>query len=233
MFETSVLEDRRAAEDAMKPVPASPPKMTFEQFLAWADEDTLAELVNGEIVMMTPASIPHQDLGDWLTAVLRLYVRSGDAGWVFSAPLLMRLSPTVAREPDILFVATPNLERVKETYVDGPADLVVEIVSADSVGRDRGEKYYEYEQAGVPEYWLIDSRTKRAEFYQLQEGFYCPVPPDAEGVYRSRVLPGFWLNVNWLRQEMLPPVEEVLVKVGGAVYAQQLLDLLRASGALP
>jgi hypothetical protein len=127
---------------------------------------------------------------------------------------------------------SPHLERVKETYVDGPADLVVEIVSAESVGRDRGEKYYEYEQAGVPEYWLIDSRTKRAEFYQLHDKYYYPVMPDAGGIYRSRTLPGFWLDVNWLKQEPLPAVEDVLLDVSGAEYAAQLIEKLRRRGLL-
>lgn len=49
---------------------------------------------------------------------------------------------------------------MKETYLDGPADLVVGIVSPDSVGRDRGEKFYEYAQGGVPEYWLIDPQLE-------------------------------------------------------------------------
>ena len=113
------------------------------------------------------------------------------------------------------------------------ADLVIEIVSADSVGRDRGEKYYEYEQAGIPEYWLIDSRTRRAEFYQLQGAYYQPMFPDAQGIYRSRVLPGFWLNVGWLQQELLPDVEDVLLDVGGQDYAARQIERLRRRGYLP
>lgn len=58
------------------------------------------------------------------------------------------------------FVASEHLDRLKETYLDGPADLVVGIVSPDSVGRDRGEKFYEYAQGGVPEYWLIDPQLE-------------------------------------------------------------------------
>jgi Uma2 family endonuclease len=65
--------------------------------------------------------------------------------------------------------------------------------------RDRGEKFYEYEEAGIPEYWLIDPLRREVEFYQLDaRGRYRTILPDAEGVYRSRVLPGFWLRVRWL-----------------------------------
>ncbi len=53
-----------------------------------------------------------------------------------------------SRLPDIIFVAKENLSRVKENHLDGPADLVVEIISTESRSHDRGEKFYEYEQGG-------------------------------------------------------------------------------------
>ena len=199
--------------------PAEPRKMTYEEFLAWADEDTLAEWVAlpggevGEVVMYSPASRQHQNMADFLLKVVGTYVESHNLGMVISAPFQMRLEH--GREPDLLFVAREHLERLKQTYLDGPADLAVEIVSPESVGRDRGEKFYEYERGGVPEYWLIDPQTKRAEFYQLTAaGQYRLVPSDAEGVYRSAVLPNFWLRVEWLWQEPLPLVLDVVRELG-------------------
>jgi len=188
--------------------PTQPRPMTYEEFLAWADEDTLAEWVDGEVVMTSPAGYKHQDIADFLVSVLRSFVETRQLGAVLSAPFQMRLERT-GREPDLLFVASAHLDRLRETYLDGPADLVVEIVSPESIGRDRGEKFYEYEQAGIPEYWLIDPQRERAEFYQLDEhGRYRLVWPDTEGVYRSKVLEGFWLRVDWLWQP--PRVLEVL-----------------------
>jgi len=190
-----------------------PKRVTYEEFLAWADEDTLAEWVDGEVVMYTPASKLHQDVAGFLTSVLRSLVELRHLGVVLSAPFQMKLEQ--GREPDLLFVAREHLERLKETYLEGPADLVVEIVSPESVGRDRGEKFYEYERAGIPEYWLIDPQAKRAEFYQLTAGGqYQLVLPDAEGVYRAAVLPGLWLRVAWLWQSPLPPVLDVVRELG-------------------
>ena len=78
-----------------------------------------------------------------------------------------------------------------------------------------GEKFYEYERAGISEYWLIGPQTKRAEFYQLMAaGQYQLMPPDAEGAYRSVVLPGLWLRVEWLWEEPLPHVLDVLRESG-------------------
>lgn len=207
-------ELRRRLREAIGEIPRQPSrKMTYEEFLKWADEDTLAEWVNGEVVTYTPALDRHQDLVRFLTSVLGIYVEAYGLGVIRPAPFQMKLEH--GREPDLLFVAREHLERLKETHLDGPADLVVEIVSPESAGRDRGEKFYEYERAGIPEYWLIDPQTKRAEFYQLTAtGQYQLVPPDAEGIYRSVVLPNFRLRVKWLWQEPLPPVLDVLRELG-------------------
>ena len=189
--------------------------VTYAEFLAWADEDTLAEWIDGEVVMYSPASDRHQDISGFLESALRSFVELRQLGIVRSAPFQMKLAQS-GREPDLLFVAKTNLGRLKETYLDGPADLVVEIVSPESVGRDRGVKFYEYEQAGIPEYWLIDPQTKRAEFYQLTAANqYQLMQPDAEGTYRSAVLPDFWLRVEWLWQEPLPSLIRTLAEIVG------------------
>ncbi len=191
---------------------AEPRKMTYEEFLAWADEDTLAEWVDGEVVMYSPASDQHQNLADFLLAVLRPYVESRGLGWVRSAPFQMKLEQ--GREPDLLFLRQEHLSRLRETYLDGPADLAVEIVSPESVGRDRGEKFYEYARGGVSEYWLIDPQIKWAEFYHLQEDHYVLAFAGREGEYHAAVLPGFRLRLEWLWQEPLPPVLDVLRELG-------------------
>ena len=188
-------------------------KMTYEEFLAWADEDTLAEWVDGEIIMYSPASKRHQLLIGFLEKVLGMFVEQRDLGIVLSAPFQMRLVDS-GREPDLLLVGIDHLDRLKDTYLDGPADLVVEIASPESIGRDRGDKFYEYARAGVPEYWLIDPEMEWAEFYQLEKGRYRVAFSGKEGRYEAQALPGFWLQVEWLWQEPLPKVLDVLRELG-------------------
>lgn len=137
------------------------------------------------------------------------------------------------RDPKNLDDETRHFARLEPTYLDGPADLVVEIVSPESVGRDRGEKFYEYEEAGIPEYWLLDPQVKRAEFYQLGEAAqYQLATLDEVGRYRSREVAGFWLKVAWLWQEPLPPTDEALMEIGGQAYAERMVRKLRQRGLL-
>jgi Uma2 family endonuclease len=189
-----------------------PGKMTYEEFLAWADEDTWAEWVNGEVIILSPASKRHQDLTFFLAALFRFFAEARQLGIVLTALFQMKIGPDLpGREPDILFIAREHSDRLRDTYLDGPADLVVEIISRDSRARDRGDKFYEYEQGGVREYWLLDYLRRQAEFYQRGlDGIYRLVSVGPDGLYHSAVLQGLWLKVEWLWQEPLPPLLSVL-----------------------
>ena len=110
-----------------------------------------------------------------------------------------------------MFIASEHRTRVTRNCLDGPADVAVEVISPESRTRDRRDKLYEYAQGGVREYWLIDYERRRAEFNRLNDdGTYDLVYIGAEGIFRSEVLTGFWLNVTWLWQEPLPKLKTVL-----------------------
>ena len=191
-------------------------QMTYEQFMEWADEDTHAEWVNGEVVPMSPVSDGHQEIGGFLLTALKVFVQARKLGVLRYESYQMKIGAGLpSREPDILFVSNARLSQLKGTYLDGPADLVVEIVSPESKFRDRGDKFYEYEQGGVGEYWLIDPLRKQAEFYlRGTDGFFRSVPPDADGRYHCPTLPGVWVQVEWLWQDPSPNVLDVLKEWG-------------------
>ena len=107
-----------------------------------------------------------------------------------------------------MFISTTNLGQMRPEALDGPADLVVEVVSEESVARDYDEKLSEFEAAGVQEYWLIDPRAnrQRAAFYQrTTSGRFQPVRTDDRDVYSSADLPGFRLKLEWLWQSEPEP----------------------------
>lgn len=175
-------------------------KISCEQFLEWTGEDQHVEWVEGAVVPMSPISNRHQKLGAYLLSLIQFCADARQLGEVRYEPFQMKTGPTLpGRSPDILFVAEANVAGLKKTFLDGPADLAVEIITPESRARDRGDKFFEYEQGGVPEYWLLDPVREQAEFYQRGEnGFYLPILPDAQGRYHSAALPGLWLQVAWL-----------------------------------
>ncbi len=191
--------------------------MTFEEFLAWAPENALAEWVDGKVLILPPASADHQRLLGFLLSLVAMFVEVRELGEILMAPFLMRLGfrPS-GREPDLLYVANEHLNRIQPLFLDGPADLVVEVLSDESDARDRGAKFIEYETAGIPEYWMIDPLRQEASFFQLgADKRYHLAPLEDDGTYRSKVLPGFWLRVGWLWQRPLPTVAEVSRQIVG------------------
>jgi Uma2 family endonuclease len=176
-------------------------RMSYEEFLQWAGEDTHAEWVDGEVIIHTPPKDIHQATVRFLHRLLGLFVDLFNLGKIRIAPFEIKLEPGgPSREPDLLFIAKENLERLTERLT-GPADLIVEVISEDSVRRDRDDKFREYGAAGVREYWIIDPRPgkQRADFFRLEEGgAYRLFATEDDARAESQVLPGFWLRPAWL-----------------------------------
>lgn len=224
------LEQARQRDD--QPLPNPPRTLSYEEFLEWMDEDTVAEWEDGRIIMSSPASFQHQTIGDFLTHIMQLFVEHHDLGVIVSAPFQMKLAN--GREPDILYVSTAHEDRFHDTYLDGPADLVVEIISPESLERDRGTKFVEYETGGIPEYWLIDPLRRQVECYQLNpQGRYAAAFSGETGIYRSAVLPGFWLQIEWLWQRPLPDVAHTAWEIIGLDGLRQLLQNLEQNARKP
>jgi Uma2 family endonuclease len=207
---TEVVEDQNQAVGFIPEVSLLP--KTYEEFLEWnGTNDIWAEWENGEIIYMSNPSLIHQRIARFLTAVLQFYVEAKELGEILPAPFQLKFDfRKSGRQPDIMFVSHANADKIKKQYVEETADLVIEIISPESRTRDKADKFYEYEQAGVKEYWLIDYERKRAEFYTLgNDGFFNFEIPE-NGVFKSKVLAGMNLKVDWLWQETLPTLLEVL-----------------------
>jgi Uma2 family endonuclease len=177
-------------------------RMSYEEYLQWVDEDTHSEWVEGEVIVHMPAKDIHQATLGFLYRLLALFVDVFALGRLRTAPFEVKIRPgRSSREPDILFIANKNLDRLSNDRFVGPPDLIVEIVSADSLQRDRRDKFNEYREAGVPEYWIIDPRRnkQRADFYALNEqGQYDLFATEEDERVGSPILPGFWLKPDWL-----------------------------------
>ncbi|MDQ3693025.1 MAG: Uma2 family endonuclease [Chloroflexota bacterium] len=212
------------ARDVTQPASEQAPlRMSYAEWQSWLGTAEMhrGEWVDGEVVAFAMPTYLHQAILLWLARLLAEYVERRELGQVGvdGAEMWLR-SRNTARLPDLFFVAIANLGQLNAERREGPADLVVEIISNDSVTRDRREKFLEYQRAGIPEYWIIDPRPRRqsVDFYTLDaDGYYQPVPPDDAGRLRSRVLPGFWIDPGWLWQDPLPGPYQLI----GRIEAEQ------------
>jgi len=189
--------------------------MTAEQYAQWAFQQNFeSEWVDGEVITRAPISSERDHLQWWIRNLLQFYVERRDLGLVIGPEFQVRLPRPSRREPDILFVAKQRLVLLKPTYLDGPPDLAVEIVSPSSESRDWREKYLEYQAAGVRECWVIDPMSQNIEAYAMGTNQSYSLIDENEGKLASTVVPGWYVKPAWLWQQPRPSVLDVLVELG-------------------
>ncbi|MGH2593452.1 MAG: Uma2 family endonuclease [Anaerolineae bacterium] len=178
--------------------------MTDTEFFDIGPDDRKAELIDGEMIIAGPATDSHERVFGFLAHVLYVYITERDLGIVRGSRTAMRLSEKEVYEPDILFVAKDRLSLIQDTFIDGPADLVIEILSRSTAYFDRGHKLANCALAGVREVWLIDPGKRTAEFYRLVGARYEPMPIGEDGIFHSQAVPGFWLRTAWFWEQPKP-----------------------------
>ena len=182
--------------------------MTYEEFIDWAGEDVRAEWVKGRVVEFMPPTDRHQSLLAWLVTLFSVFLEHNRSGDVLPAPFEMKLDVVPSsRQPDIIVSLASSAGRRDGKRLNGAADLAVEIISDDSVTRDRRDKFAEYALGGVSEYWIIDPRIGRYSFqaYQLaDEDYYVPIPADDSGRIASNIIRGLRFDPAWIGRTPLP-----------------------------
>ena len=176
---------------------------TYADYLSW-DTDTRYEIIDGVAYAMAGATALHQRISRELMVLIHDFLK-GKPWEVFTAPFDVRLFPEddnsdiVIVQPDILVVCD------KSKLSDGKAckgapDLVVEILSDSSVITDRKVKYEKYEEAGVKEYWIVNTETLDVLVNRLVNGRYVST------VYKDRlsssVLPGLVIDLDTVRRNI-------------------------------
>lgn len=202
--------------------PGSPtvPRITFEEFLVKYDGQHAEWFPDGTVLVHMAANEKHQNILIFLTSLLNLFLSLKQIGRMMVAPFTMKVSDDQpAREPDIMILLNEHLDRIGATRLRGAADIAIEIVSPESVARDYGDKFEEYERAGVTEYWLFDPEREVARVCELsligEKRVYKERPLDAQGRLTSGLLPGFTLDPRLLWQDELPGGMDLLNLVGG------------------
>lgn len=137
-----------------------PGTITLEQYEA-LPENRRAEVFDDVICDMASPSQIHQMLSMELSNILYNYIKRKDGGCqVFSAPFDVKLSdkPLTIVQPDIMIIC--DKDKLDGKRCNGAPDFIIEIVSPGNPSDDYIRKLYYYKNAGVREYWIVDSRRK-------------------------------------------------------------------------
>ena len=162
-------------------------------------DTSIYELLNGEIVKRASPNTPHQRASLKLIRHLDRYNQEKDLGELFYAPYDVYLDEKNAGiQPDILFVTHERNFVIRENNgIVGAPDLIVEILSKGTTGKDRGDKKDIYEQFAVREYWIADPHNRSIEVYRMENNRYRLFSfAEEEGKIQSSVLPDFELEVS-------------------------------------
>jgi len=154
--------------------------------------------------MPSPApSRKHQKVSMRFGLLLAEAILKPGKGEVYHAPLDVKLWEDTVYQPDLLVVLREHADRLRETHVEGAPDLVVEILSPSTAHLDLWQKRYDYAQAGVREYWVVDPDTRRVELYVL-EGERLMLVETAQGRGRiaSRLIPGLDVDLEDLFRDL-------------------------------
>jgi Uma2 family endonuclease len=151
-------------------------RWSYAEFARLPSEGTSRqEVIDGELVVTPAPGLRHQGIVTDLVTLLNTFVRAHDLGRIFAAPVDVLFGEGDYLEPDIVFVRRDRTGILSDRGVEGPPDLVVEIVSPATADRDRGVKLERYRHFGVAEYWIVDPEVGALEVWALSEGASEPV----------------------------------------------------------
>jgi Uma2 family endonuclease len=180
--------------------------ISVEDFYELVPDGQKADLIDGVIYIASSDSRRANKLTGFVYILFEGFVETRDLGGkVFFSRYACRISKYDAPEPDVGYVRPERVGLMEEGGLRGAPDIAVEILSRESRHRDYDDKRRLYEAAGVGEYWIIDPIQQRVEFLVLEEGRYRLAPLEQNRIFRSRVLSGFWIDVDWLLADPIPP----------------------------
>lgn len=154
------------------------------------------ELIAGELVVTRVLIIKHQIASMNLVRELGQHVHTRGLGMLFHPQTGIRLADDTLLIPDALFVARDRLRILGAKTVDGPPDLMVEILSPGTRRRDLETKRELYARFGVKEYWIVDPDEETVTVFGLIDEGYEAIPAAADGTIRSRVFPDLALTLG-------------------------------------
>ncbi len=167
---------------------------TLEDLDRTPDDGQRYEIIDGEIVVSAAPTWKHQATIRRLDWIISDWVRETQEGEIQLAPLDIVLSGTLVLQPDLTFIRYDNLGGIERGRFHGVPDVCVEVISPTSRSRDNVVKPIRYQDAGVPEFWLVDPETRSLAVYALIDGRYEVREPDLDGQVTSAIMDGVQID---------------------------------------
>ncbi len=175
---------------------------TYEDYLLLPEDRNRYEVIRGCLYVTSSFTTEHQFTLLELACSLKAFISAEKLGIILLAPFDIKLPSGIADpvEPDMMFCRKGNQPTRGSAFFEGVPDLLAEILSPETWERDRTIKLEAYEEAGVPEYWLVDPDAQTVEVYVLEKGKgYTETVRGVEGdEVWSFLLPRFRVNVSEL-----------------------------------
>jgi len=143
-------------------------KLTHDDYLALPDDGRRYEILDGELYVSPTPFIRHQLVSQNLFRILDRHVLENRLGQLFIVPVTVVLARTTIPVPDLVFVRSDRSSIITDREIEGPPDLVVELLSPSSKKRDRVIKARLYSRYRVREYWIVDPKSETLEIFELR-----------------------------------------------------------------
>ena len=157
------------------------------------------ELVQGELVEMSPPGGIHGEIAATITIVLGNHVRQNNLGRIMvETGYRLEREPDTVRAPDVSFIRTERLSSggLPKAYVEGAPDLAVEVVSPYDPASEVEGKVHDYLNTGTQRVWVVYSNLRRVVAYNSDGSvrWY----HEGDSLEDQELLPGFSLNISEL-----------------------------------
>ncbi|BAY62945.1 hypothetical protein NIES22_30210 [Calothrix brevissima NIES-22] len=185
-----------------------------------------AELIEGVVYVASPLRFkshgqPHGNLIIWLGTY-----KVSTPGVELGDNTTVRLDADNEVQPDVVLILNEQLggqTRISEDdYIEGAPELIAE-VAASSAANDLYDKKRVYRRNGVKEYIVWQVFENKFDWFILENGEYVTLNPDADGIIKSRVFPGLWLDVTALLTGEMTQVLAILQQGLNSQVHQQFL----------
>jgi Uma2 family endonuclease len=190
------------------------------EFLALPiDEACRTELIHGEMIVMPSPEAEHNDLMHELGELLKRWVRGHLLGRIFyDIDMILDWESDLIYRPDLMFLATEHLDRLKKGKVHGAVDLAIEILSKSECLYMQQQKRDDYEAYRIPWFWVIDPTRKVPtirEHELVKESYVCRNEIVGDQWFEPGLFPGLVFR--------LPPLLEGDLKAAVKGKAKKLM----------